>query len=58
MKIPFGKYKGEDIRDVPSGYLDWLLENFDPKTEKEDNFLDAVLREYEWRDDNNGHFRD
>lgn len=24
--IPFGKYRGEPIEEVPSGYLTWLLE--------------------------------
>lgn len=27
MKMPFGKYKGQDVEDVPTGYLLWLLEN-------------------------------
>lgn len=26
MKIPFGKYKGELLADIPDSYLDWLLE--------------------------------
>ncbi len=25
--MPFGKYKGQDVEDVPTGYLLWLLEN-------------------------------
>jgi uncharacterized protein (DUF3820 family) len=29
MKFPFGKYKGQDVEDVPSDYLMWLLENGD-----------------------------
>jgi len=24
--MPFGKHKGEGIEDVPSSYLEWLLE--------------------------------
>lgn len=24
-EMPFGKYKGEKLRDVPSGYLQWLI---------------------------------
>ena len=24
MKIPFGKYEGEDIEDIPHSYLLWL----------------------------------
>jgi uncharacterized protein (DUF3820 family) len=26
MEMPFGKYKGEDITDVPTDYLSWLEE--------------------------------
>ncbi len=27
--MPFGKYTGERLRDVPSGYLVWLLDHCD-----------------------------
>jgi hypothetical protein len=27
VTMPFGKYKGLDISDLPSRYLDWLDEN-------------------------------
>lgn len=27
MKLTFGKHNGSDIRDVPRGYLEWLVEN-------------------------------
>jgi hypothetical protein len=26
MTLPFGKYRGQDIADVPLGYIAWLLE--------------------------------
>src|SRR5690348_7461465 len=26
MKISFGKYRGQEISDLPSSYLEWLLE--------------------------------
>lgn len=25
MKMPFGKYRGAEIEDLPSDYLDWLM---------------------------------
>lgn len=25
MKMPFGKYKGQDVEDIPTAYLLWLL---------------------------------
>jgi len=30
MKCHFGKHKGQEIRDIPSGYLKWVVENIDP----------------------------
>ena len=29
MRMPFGKYKGCDLGDIPDGYLDWLWANVD-----------------------------
>lgn len=29
MKMPFGRYKDQEIEDVPTGYLMWALENMD-----------------------------
>jgi hypothetical protein len=31
--LPFGKYRGQPIRDVPAGYLAWLLEEVDLRPE-------------------------
>jgi hypothetical protein len=27
MNMPFGKYKGEDLEDIPRHYLEWCLKN-------------------------------
>ena len=27
MKMPFGKHKGVEVRDVPHSYLSWVLDN-------------------------------
>jgi len=27
MQMPFGKYKGQPIEDVPTSYLYWIAEN-------------------------------
>lgn len=47
MRMPFGKYKGKPIYDVPSAYLCWLIENTDlfPQTR------DAVFSELKRRFD-------
>lgn len=29
MKMPFGKFKGEDIEDIPEDYLVWLQDKTD-----------------------------
>lgn len=29
MKMPFGKYKGQALEDLPGDYLTWCLENLD-----------------------------
>lgn len=25
IRMPFGKYKGQDFSDIPVAYLDWLI---------------------------------
>jgi hypothetical protein len=29
MKMPWGKFKGEDIGDIPTSYIEWALGNLD-----------------------------
>ena len=29
MKMPYGKYKGQDMSALPQDYLQWILANFD-----------------------------
>ena len=29
MQMPWGKFKGKEIHELPSGYLKWLAENVD-----------------------------
>lgn len=58
MKIRFGKHKGKDIEDLPSDYIRWLIDNYDPNNEFEENFIDACYREFEFRDRFNSHIDD
>jgi len=51
--IPFGKYKGKFITELPSSYLHWLAENSD----KED-ICQAADEEYRYRNDHDGHWED
>ena len=49
-KMPWGKFRGEFIEDLPSGYLRWLSENCD------DDFIATKAdEEFQWREDNGGH---
>ena len=29
MKMPYGKYKGQDMATLPQDYLQWIVANFD-----------------------------
>lgn len=48
--MPWGKHKGQDIEDLPSGYLRWLAEKCDDEAISEE--ADA---EYRWREDHQDH---
>lgn len=51
VRMPFGKYKGRAMEDIPSDYLHWLAENMDI-----DRIATAADEEYNYRDLTNGHF--
>lgn len=36
MKIPFGKYKGLPMEQLPHDYLEWLVKNIDASDVKEE----------------------
>jgi hypothetical protein len=50
MKMPWGKFKGKYLEDIPSGYLRWLAENCE-----NDEIATEADEEYRWRTDNNAH---
>ena len=39
MRMPWGKHRGEDVEDLPTGYLQWIAENV--------TGADALVREAE-----------
>ena len=47
MDMPFGKYKGDDLEDIPNSYLQWLsdqgIEEGILKDEIEDELLDREV---------------
>lgn len=36
MKMPYGKYAGMDMSQIPHDYLTWIVENFDDGPIKEE----------------------
>ena len=48
--MPFGQYKGWDIEDVPSKYLEWFLENIDPETDNLADICRDIRDELIYRD--------
>ena len=51
MILPFGKYKGYYIENVPSDYLRWMAENLD-----DEDFAVAADEEYQFREKWGTHF--
>lgn len=41
-EFTFGKHKGKRVDEVPRPYLEWLLENFEAKTDDQQLVLDAA----------------
>jgi hypothetical protein len=50
MIMPFGKYHGTDIEDLPSSYLKWLAENC-----QDEDICEAADKEYSYRNDHKCH---
>jgi len=53
MKMPFGKFKGQKIDDIPSDYLKWVSENVE-----NEEICCAADEEYRRRTDDGEHFYD
>lgn len=56
MQMPFGKFKNCDIEEIPSSYLNWIMENLEIKSERDEKLLLACEEEYFWRKKFNCHF--
>lgn len=56
--MPFGKYRGEDIEDVPSSYLLWFCENIEPDSPALESIIKKCDDEWNWREKNDQHFED
>ncbi len=51
MKMPWGKYKGKDLEDIPSPYIKWLSEECDNET-----IAEEADEEWQFRERFNNHF--
>jgi len=49
--VPFGAHKDECIEEVPSDYLEWVINNVD-----NEEFVSEAEEEFERRTDENAHF--
>jgi len=53
--MPFGKFKGHDLENLPSSYLKWLAENINENSPKNKAICMAADKEYSFREKNNCH---
>lgn len=42
MRMPFGQYRGEEVEDLPTDYLEWLYENVELYGELEETVIDIL----------------
>lgn len=42
MIMPFGQYKGEELLDIPTEYLEWLYENVELYGDLEQEVSDVL----------------
>jgi len=58
MIMPYGKFKGKPIEELPSSYLRWMAENINDEYKKEESICLAADKEYQYREKNGMHFED
>ena len=46
MIMPFGKYQGFDLEEIPREYLEWIAENLDLYGELREAVFDVLLGEF------------
>lgn len=44
MRMPFGKFRGEPVRDLPEWYLRWCLDNVKLSDQLREEMREAVAR--------------
>ena len=51
IEMPYGKFKGKIMEEIPSKYLHWVAENFDNEA-----IYEAADKEWQWREKYNQHW--
>ena len=51
--MPFGKYKGEPLSEIPTEYLDWLLGSDNLYESTKEQIEDKLDRRTDWHVHNN-----
>ena len=52
IRIPYGKFKGKEMHEIPSGYLRWVAENLG------ETLACAADEEWRWREKNRQHWEE
>jgi hypothetical protein len=58
MKMPYGKYKGREVEELPSSYLLWVAENWREDSERDRQICEAADKEWQEREKNRDHFEE
>jgi len=53
IEMPYGKFKGKIMEEIPSKYLHWVAENFD-----NEDICEAADKEWQWREKYNQHWEE
>ena len=53
--MPFGKHAGEELEDIPSDYLQYMLD-LDGFIDRNQHLADQMQKELDVRDRSNAHF--
>ena len=56
MRMPWGKFKGQEIYALPSSYLYWVAENVDEKSDLNKQVVKECDEEWQFREKHDKHF--
>lgn len=57
MRMPYGKFKGKEIEDIPSWYLKWIAEQFNEKDRLGSAICLAADTEWQYREQYDEHIK-